>query len=105
MLAKRLGMIRTVSSSNFIVAMAHVEYKQPIRDETHVAVTCWVSRIGEHSWNLDYKVGSGRVQFAIGRTTQVSYDYKTRKTVRISDELKKSLGKYAGKPLRFREAL
>jgi len=30
-LARCLGMIRDVSSSSFIVAMAHCEYKKPIR--------------------------------------------------------------------------
>jgi acyl-CoA thioester hydrolase len=102
-LARRLGMIRDVSSSSFIVATAHCEYKKPIRDEPRVTVSCWVSRIGERSWDLDYTVNAGRVEFAIGRTTQVGYDYDTRRTVRISEKLKKRLRKYAGKPLKFRE--
>ena len=102
-LARRLGMIRDVSSSSFIVAMAHAEYKKPIRDEPRVTVSCWVSRIGDRSWDLDYTISSGRVEFARGRTTQVGYDYHTRSTVRISEKLRKSLGTYSGKPLRFRE--
>ena len=102
-LARRLGMIRDVSSSSFIVAMAHVEYKKPIRDEPRATVSCWVSRIGDRSWDLDYTVTAGTVEFAIGRTTQVGYDYDTRSTIRISEMLRKALGKYAGKPLRFRE--
>lgn len=102
-LARRLDMIRDVSSSSFIVAMAHVEYKKPIRDEPRVTVSCWVSRMGERSWDLDYAVNAGRVEFAIGRTTQVGYDYDTRMTVRISEGLRKRLRKYEGKPLRFRE--
>jgi acyl-CoA thioester hydrolase len=104
-LARRLGMIRDVSSSNFIVGMAHAEYKRPIRDERRVTVSTWVSRIGERSWDLDYTVGSGRALFAVGRTTQVWYDYDARSTVRISEKLKKALRKYAGKPLRFREVM
>ena len=103
-LARRLGMIRDVSSSSFIVAMAHVEYKKSVRDEPRVAVTCWVSRIGDRSWDLDYTISAGRVEFAIGRTTQVGYDYNTRSTVRISEKLRKSLVKYVGKPLRFRKS-
>ena len=102
-LARRLGMIRNVSSSSFIVAMAHVEYKKPIRDEPRVTVSCWVSRIGHRSWDLDYTVNSTRVEFAIGRTTQVGYDYDKRSTVRISKKLRKTLEKYAAKPLTFRE--
>ena len=102
-LARRLDMIRDVSSSSFIVAMAHVEYKKPIRDEPRVTVSCWVSRIGDRSWDLDYTVTAGAVEFAIGRTTQVGYNYNTRKTVRISEKLRNNLAKYAGKPLGFRK--
>jgi len=69
-----------------------------------VTVLCWVSRIGDRSWDLDYTVSTGRVEFAIGRTTQVGYNYKSRRTVKISEKLRKSLEKYAGKPLKFREA-
>jgi acyl-CoA thioester hydrolase len=102
-LAKHLGMIRDVSSSNFIVAMAHVEYKKPIRDEPRVRVTAWVSRIGDQSWDLDYTIRAGRALFAMGRTTQVSYDYDSRSTTRISERLRTGLRKYAAKPLKFRE--
>jgi acyl-CoA thioester hydrolase len=102
-LARRLGMIRDSSSSSFIVAMAHCEYKKPIRDEPRVTVSCWVSRIGDRSWDLDYTVNAGRVEFAIGRTAQVGYNYRTRSTVRISEKLRRSLGKYSGRTLRFRE--
>ena len=78
--------------------MAHVEYKKPVRDEQHVTVSCWVSRIGERSWDLDYTINAERVEFAIGRTTQVGYDYERRSTVRLSEKLRKSLAKYSGKP-------
>lgn len=104
-LARRLGMIRDVSNSSFIVATAHVEYKRPIREEPRVTVTTWVSKIGTRSWNLDYTVGMGKVVFAIGRTTQVGYDYDTRTTFRISEKLRKALDMYAGKPLVFRKLI
>jgi acyl-CoA thioester hydrolase len=101
-LARRLDMIRDVSSSSFIVAMAHAEYKKPIRDERQVIVTCWISKIGEKSWDLDYTIASGRSMFAIGRTTQVAYNYKTRSTMRVSEKIRNRLKKYSGKPLLFR---
>jgi acyl-CoA thioester hydrolase len=103
-LARRLDMIRDVSSSSFIVGTAHVEYRKPIRDEREVRVSCWVSRIGEGSWDLDYTVHSDRrVLFSIGRTTQVCYNYETRSTTRISERLRKNLKNYQGRPLRFRD--
>ena len=67
-----------------------------------MTVLCWVSGIGERSWDFDYTVSTGKVEFAIGRITQVGYN--TRRTVKISEKLRKSLEKYAGKPLKFREA-
>lgn len=102
-LARRLVIIRDVSSSSFIVAMAHAEYKKPIRDEPRVTVLCWVSRIGDRSWDLDYIITAGKAEFAIGRTTQVGYDYDKRSTVRISEKLRRTLRTYRGKPIRFRE--
>ena len=101
-LARRLGMIRDVSNSSFIVAMAHCEYKKPIREEKQVTVTCWVSRIREHSWDLDYTVRTGQTIFSIGRTTQVGYNYQTRSTVRVSDKVRRALKKYTGPPILFR---
>ncbi len=102
-LARRLGMIKSTTSSSFIVAMAHVEYKRPVTGEHRVAVSCWVSRIGERSWDLDYTVlGARGVEYAIGRTVQVCYDYDSRSTTRMSDQLRKNLRKYQQKPLKFR---
>jgi acyl-CoA thioester hydrolase len=104
-LARRLDMIRDTSSSSFIVGTAHVEYKKPIRDERQVRVSCWVSRIGERSWDLDYTVrGLRRVEFTIGRTTQICYDYGSRSTTRISERLRERLKRYQERPLSFRNA-
>ncbi len=44
-LAKKLRMIYDVSSSGFIVAMAHCEYKKPIPKEPNVTVPRWGTRI------------------------------------------------------------
>ena len=104
-LARKLGQVRQGFRGSFIVASARCEFKKPIRDERRVTVSVWVSRIGDRSWDFDYSIrGRGRAEYAIGRTTQVGYDYKARSAVHISGKLKKGLGKYAGRPLKFREA-
>jgi acyl-CoA thioester hydrolase len=104
-LARRLGQVREGFRAGFIIASARCEFKKPIRDERRITVSVWVSRIGGRSWDLDYSIrGSRRVEYAIGRTTQVAYDYKTRATVRISGKLKKELAKYIGRQVKFREA-
>ncbi len=103
-LARSLGQIREGFCASFIVASARCEFKKPIRDERRIAVSVWVSRIGDRSWDLDYSIrGPRRAEYAIGRTTQVAYDYKTKSAVQISGRLKKVLAKYGGLPLKFRE--
>src|SRR5438132_7064579 len=91
-LARSLGQVREGFRAGFIVASARCEFKKPIRDERRITVSVWVSRIGDRSWDLDYSIhGPKGVEFAVGRTTQVAYDYKTRSAVRISGSLKKKL--------------
>ncbi len=103
-LARSLGQVTKGFRSNFILASARCEFKKPIIDERHINVTVWVSRIGDRSWDLDYSIhGPRRIEYAVGRTTQVAYSYKTRSAVQISGKLKKELAKHLGTPLRFRE--
>jgi acyl-CoA thioester hydrolase len=102
-LARRLGQRDQGFRSSFIVAMAHCEYKKPILHERSVTVSTWVTRIGDRSWDLDYTVRSpSDTEYAIGRTTQVSFDYEKRRPIGIPVKLRKELKTYSGKPLKFR---
>jgi acyl-CoA thioester hydrolase len=103
-LARKLGQVREGFRAGFIVASARCEFKKPIRDERRITVSVWVSRIGERSWDLDYSIrGPRKAEYAIGRTTQVAYDYKTRTAVQISGKLKRKLAKYVEASIKFRE--
>jgi acyl-CoA thioester hydrolase len=103
-LARMLGQVGEGFRGSFIVASARCEFKNPIRDERQVTVSVWVSRIGDRSWDLDYSIHKPRkAKYAIGRTTQVAYDYKTRSVTEISGKLKRKMAKYVGPPLKFRE--
>ena len=102
-LARKLGQVKQGFRGSFIVASARCEFKKPIRDERLVTVSVWVSRIGDRSWDFDYSIrGPGGAEYAIGRTTQVGYDYKARSAIHLSGTLKKGLAKYVGRPLKFR---
>jgi acyl-CoA thioester hydrolase len=104
-LARKLGQVRQGFRGGFIVASARCEFKKPIRDERRVTVSVWVSRIGDRSWDLDYSIrGPRRIEYALGRTTQVAYDYKTRLAVQISGRLKRELAKFVEPPITFRES-
>ena len=103
-LARSLGQVKKGFRSSFILASARCEFKKQIIDERSITVTVWVSRIGGRSWDLDYSIhGPRRVEYAVGRTTQVAYDYKTRSAVQISRKLKRELAKYIDQPVKFRE--
>ncbi len=104
-LARKLGQVKRGFQSDFIVASARCEYKKPIRDELWITVSVWVSRTGDSSWDLDYTIHGPRGgEYAVGRTTQVAYDYKTRAAVKISRNLKRKFAKYVETPLKFRDA-
>ena len=103
-LARRFGQLTDGIRPGFIVASARCDFKKPIRDEHRITVSVWVSRIGDHSWDLDYSIHGPRgVEYAIGRTTQVAYDYKSRSAVQISGRVKRELTKRLGTPVKFRE--
>src|SRR5437870_9853579 len=55
-LARRLGQLTDGIRPGFIVASARCEFKTPIRDEHRITVSVWVSRMGDHSWDLDYSI-------------------------------------------------
>ena len=103
-LARKLGQVRDGFRGGFIVASARCEFKKPIRNERRITVSVWVSRIGDRSWDLDYTIHGPRMaEYAIGRTTQVAYDYKTRSAAKISGKLKRELTKHFEAPVKFRE--
>jgi acyl-CoA thioester hydrolase len=103
-LARRLGQVREGFRPGFIIASARVEFKKPIRDERRITISVWVSRIGDRSWDLDYSIRGPRgAEYAVGRTTQVAYDYKTRAAVHISGKLRRELAEHVEAPLKFRE--
>ena len=102
-LARKLGLVSEGFRGGFIVASARCEFRKPIRDERRITVSVWVSRIGDSAWDFDYSIrGPRRVEYAIGRTTQVAYDYKTRSTIQISGKLKRELAKHVEPPVKFR---
>ena len=103
-LARSLGQVTRGFRASFIVASARCEFKKPIRDERRITVSVWVSRIGDRSWDFDYSIrGPRRAEYAVGRTTQVVYDYSSRSVVRISGKLKSELAKHLKAPLKFRD--
>jgi len=103
-LARSLGLVRGGFRGGFIIASVRCEFKKPIRDERRITVSVWVSRRTDRSWDFDYSIHRPRrIEYAVGRTTQVAYDYKTKSAIKISAKLRRELAKYVERPLKFRE--
>ena len=102
---RSLGRIERGFRPDFIIASSRCEYRKPIIDERRVTISVRVSRIGSRSWDFDYAISSADgVLFAVGRTTQVAFDYQNESTIPLSEDLRKDLEKYSEKLLKFKSA-
>ncbi|GAB2532708.1 acyl-CoA thioesterase [Brachybacterium huguangmaarense] len=97
------------SSVHTVVASHRVEYGRELpfrRDD--VIVRLWLSRIGGASLTIDYLVLTGEdpdgaAPYATARTVIVLVDEATGRPTRIPAELRGSLARFTGEPLRFRD--
>ncbi len=73
----------------FILAMAALDYKSPIKIGAHPVVKFWTARIGGKSWDFDYEIKDAKtsVMYATGKTVQVAYDYKIEKSTELTGKL------------------
>jgi acyl-CoA thioester hydrolase len=72
----------------FIIAEAACQFKAPIDMETALIVQVRVSRLGNSSFDMEYRLVdemSGAV-LATGRTVQVTFDYHANRSVPLPDE-------------------
>lgn len=81
---------------NFILARAEIDYKKPITLGDIIEVWIWVTRIGNSSWEFEYKIVSEKdneIIFAHAKSVQVTYNYESKKSMPLPDNLKTILQK------------
>ena len=79
----------------FIVADAHITYKSPAMLGEPLALEVTTSEVRNKAWVWRYRVEDqrdGRL-VAEGSTTQVMFDYETRRPVEIPDAVREALGR------------
>ena len=83
----------------FIVADMHIRFIKPIELTDSVVVSVGVTRIGNKSLLLECEIASadGATVYATAENTLVAYDYHTKSSIPVSDELREIFGKYEGK--------
>ena len=74
----------------FILAMAAIDYKAPIKIGAQPVVKMWTARIGGKSWDFDYEIRDAKtgVVYATAKTVQVAYDYTLEKSDQLEGRLK-----------------
>ena len=74
----------------FIVADIQCTFKTPAFCNETLCVSLGVTRFGEKSFDIEYDIHELTTQrlVATGKSVQVMYDYKTKKSVPVSDEFK-----------------
>ncbi len=73
----------------FLVARAECDYKKPIDLSDQVLISLELSRIGNSSFDIDYRVHNGDgTFFAEAKTVMVCYDQNIGKPVRVPEDFK-----------------
>jgi len=82
----------------FIIAEATCQFKAPIDMETPLVVQVRVSRLGNSSFDMEYRLideVNGTV-LATGRTVQVTFDYSAGRSVPLPDEWRAAIVQLEG---------
>ena len=96
----QIGLLKSAEfpSPFFIVAEATCQYKAPIDMGTPLAVQVRVSRLGNSSFDIEYRFVdeiNGAV-LAAGRTVQVTFDYTAGRSVPLPDEWRAAMTRFEG---------
>jgi acyl-CoA thioester hydrolase len=96
----QLGLLKSgeFPSPFFIIAEATCQFKAPIDMETPLIIQVRVSRLGNSSFDMEYRFVddvSGAV-LASGRTVQVSFDYAANRSVPLPDEWRAAIAQFEG---------
>jgi acyl-CoA thioester hydrolase len=82
-----------------IVGDVHCRYRNPIQLGDAVTVSIGVTRIAEKTITMEYDMtgANGTPLYATAETIMVGYDYQSKTSMPIPDEIRKKLEDYEGK--------
>lgn len=84
----------------FILAEARCTYRSPARLGERLRIAVGVVDVGRSSFRMGYQITemlSGRL-VAEGETVQVAYDYQQRRPVPLSEDVRRRLAEFEGRP-------
>lgn len=96
----QIGLLRpgAFPSPFFIIAEASCQFKAPIDMDTSLVVQTRVSRLGNSSFDMEYRFvhQADDVVLATGRTVLVTFDYAAGRSVRLPDEWRAAIVQLEG---------
>ena len=80
---------------DFVVARIEIDYRSSVTMGEVLDLEVHVSRIGDSSFDFSYRITGpdGRL-VAEAKTTQVSYDWKSRRKTRLSEERRRQIEEF-----------
>lgn len=84
-----------------IVGDNHIRYRNPIELGDKVVVAIAVTRISGRTVTFEYEITGegGTPLYATAESIMVAYDYQTKKSVPVSDELRRQFSEREGREL------
>lgn len=81
-----------------IMADAHVTFKSAVEYETNIKVGVRIARLGNKSMDSEYVILDADTgeELATGSSVLVAYDYRSGKTIPISDAWRKTISEFEG---------
>lgn len=80
--------------TGIIIAHAEIDYKAPATLNDELTVRIKPSSVGNTNWTYEYEIVNEKQEnnvIARGKTVQVTYDYRTRNSIPIPEEVRKIL--------------
>lgn len=97
---KHLGLWKGESFMDFGIILADIQltFHAPILFGQPVKVWVCISRLGNKSLTMDYRIdgGDGGIQYATGTSVLVAYDYRDAKTLPVPEEWRQIIHEFEG---------
>lgn len=86
-----LGKDFSYATDGFLLARNEIDYKLPILLNDEVQVELWVSRIGNRSFDLRYKIFNREKVFSEAKSILVAFNTQKNKAIEIHPKVRKAL--------------
>ena len=81
-----------------VVASVTCDYKRPVKLGEVVEVAVRTARLGNKSMEMEFRFTVEGAEVALGRSVQVTYDYKAERSIPVPDRWRELIGRFEGWP-------